>query len=172
MMRRWLFLALTLSLAIIVGVFGLRTYVSRVISPPQPVLKVMAKSLYKYEMCAQAYAFAYADASNPYKTDYTFADPFRKARDTIIPHMLDYNPQTRTVNFSVDVIIPEVNTYHLPLAGVHEEDGVFVLLPDQGQHLQRTQMPQFILASLLHGRVAIVNYTCPQKWSWAMAHTE
>lgn len=170
-MKHWLFLALTCLLLLASGLIGIRFYALRASPPPQPALKTLAKSLYKYDMCVQAYAFANADDSNPYKTDYSFPDPVRKAQDTLTPHLLDYNPQTRTANFLVDVAIPQVNTYHLALKDVHEEDGVFVLLPDQENHLRRTQIPQFIVASLLYGRLAIVNYTCPQKWSWSATKT-
>jgi hypothetical protein len=168
-MKRWLLLALALALMLPLAFWGWQFATLHTSSGPSPTLARAAKSLYKYDMCAQAYAFPYADASIPFKTDYTFADPFRKTQDTIIPRMLAYNSQTQTINMNVDVVLPQVNTYHLSLTRVHEEDGIFVLLPDQSNHLRRAQIPQFIVASFLHGRLAIVDYTCPQKWIWKEA---
>ena len=83
-MKRWLLLSLVLvvlvvSLLVIRGRF----------TPAKPAasrshLVRVPHSAYKYSLCTEAFAFAKASADNPYKTDFTFRDPFRNANDTII----------------------------------------------------------------------------------------
>jgi hypothetical protein len=168
-MKRRLLLLVGL-VVIAVSLFALRF----VLAPRAPVahsgLLRVANSAYKYDLCSEAYAFAFATPDNPYKTDYTFQDPFRKGNDTIIPHLLNYDAPTRTITFNVDIIINRVATFHIAISHVHELDGIYVLLPDSENHLRHSNLPQFIISWLgKGGNFAILDYTCPNQWTWKAA---
>ena len=169
-MKRWqIFILVGVSLLAIV-LFALHQYM--VVFPPLPDprsgLVRTPDSAFKYNLCTEAFAFAHASSDNPFKTDYTFRDPFRADSDTIIPHLLDYNPLTRTVNFNVDIIVSHVAVFHASIGLVHELDGISVLLPDKQNRLQSSSIPQFIVASLGQGRLAVLDYTCPDQWVWRL----
>jgi hypothetical protein len=160
------FLLAGLVLLVVVGsAFGFKFYQQSQI-PTAPVLVRIPNSAYKYQLCTQAYAFAFAGQSNPYKADYSFKDPFSNIQDTITPHLLEYNPQTHSVHFKVDVVIGQRKAYHLDIQPVYALDGIAVLLPDQQNRLQESTEPQFILSSLDQGKLAVLDYTCPEYWVW------
>jgi hypothetical protein len=72
------------------------------LTPSYSTLNLLARtpnSAYKYNLCTEAFAYAHAGSNNPYKTDYTFHDPFRNANDTIIPLLLDMNQRDQTISF-------------------------------------------------------------------------
>jgi hypothetical protein len=123
-------------------------------------------SAYKYNLCTQAYAYAFAGPDNPFKTDYTFPDPFRHANDTIIPRLMGTDTRDDTVSFTVKIVVSQVAVYDETIAHVHELDGISILLPDAQDHLQRSGVPQFIVSSLNPGRLAVLDYTCPDQWVW------
>ncbi len=126
-------------------------------------------SAYKYNLCTQAYAYAFASPDNPFKTDYTFPDPFRHANDTIIPRLMGTDTRDDTVSFDVKIVVNQVAVYNETIAHVHELDGISILLPDTHDHLQRSGVPQFIVSSLNPGRLAVLDYTCPNQWVWKLA---
>lgn len=164
-MKRWQLFVLSGIFLLSAVLFALHQYMT-ILPPLQSGLARTANSAFKYDLCTEAYAFAHATPDNPFKTDYTFRDPFRADSDTIIPHLLDYNIQTHTVNFNVDIIISHVATFHASIALVHEHDGISILLPDKQNKLQSSTIPQFIVASFGLGRIAILDYTCPNQWIW------
>ncbi len=123
-------------------------------------------SAYKYNLCTQAYAYAFAGPDNPFKTDYTFPDPFRHASDTIIPRLMGTDTRDGSVSFDVKIVVNQVAVYNETIAHVHELDGISIMLPDTQDHLQRSGVPQFIVSSLNPGRLAVVDYTCPDQWIW------
>jgi len=124
-------------------------------------------SAYKYDLCIEAYAFAHAQPGNPYKTDYTFHDPFRSANDTIIPLLMDKNLRDQTVSFTVKIIVGQLDTFTDLISHVSVQDGISVLLPDRQGHLQRSSIPQFIVSSLNpDGGIAVLDYTCSEQWQW------
>jgi hypothetical protein len=171
-MKRWVLVVLIGVVSISIILFALHQYLPMFAAPPTPRSGLMRTpdSAYKYSLCTEAYAFAHASPDNPFKTDFTFRDPFRKDNDTIIPHLLDYDARTRTVNFTVDIIIDGVATFHSSIALVHELDGLSVLLPDQHNRLQYSTVPQIIISSLGTGRVAVLDYTCSNQWVWKPSH--
>jgi hypothetical protein len=135
-----------------------------------PHLLRLPHSAYKYDLCVEAFAYAFAAPDDPHKTDYTFPDPFRKANDTIIPYLMNQNTTDHTVTFSVQVIIGTVAHYTLTIAHVTALDGIAVVLPDTHNHLQQANEPQFIVSMLAPGgSMAILDYTCPQQWTWNIA---
>ena len=169
-MKRWLLIALVAvvivaGIASTVSVLLIRQHQSATIVPHISLIRT-ANSAYKYDLCMEAFAFPHASASNPYKTGYSFADPFRKAQDIVTPHLLDYDASTQTVNFSIDVVVGKVSTFHLMIAGVHELDGISVILPNVQNAPQRSGIPQFIVSALNSGQLAILDYTCPNEWVW------
>ncbi len=89
-MKRWLLFVLIGVVLIGAALFTLHQYMG-ILPPPQSGLARTPNSAFKYNLCTEAYAFAHASPDNPYKTDYTFRDPFRADNDTIVPHLLDYN---------------------------------------------------------------------------------
>ena len=165
-MKRWTLFVFVGIVSMTVVLLALHQYLTIFSAAPQSGLTRTPNSAFKYNLCTEAYAFAHATPDNPYKTDFTFYDPFRKDNDTMIPHLLDYDPKTRTVNFSVDIIINHVATFHAPISLVHEQDGLSVLLPDLQNHLQASTVPQVIIASFGTGRIAVLDYTCPNQWVW------
>jgi len=123
-------------------------------------------SAYKYNLCTRAYAYAFASPDNPFKTDYSFPDPFRRANDTIIPRLMGTDTGDDTVSFNVKIVVNQVAVYNETIAHVHELDGISILLPNAQDHLQRSDVPQFIVSSLNPGRLAVLDYTCPDQWIW------
>ena len=134
-------------------------------SPHSGLLRT-PNSAYKYDLCVEAYAFAHATSSNPYKTEYTFTDPFRHIDDSITPHLMDYDASTGTVNFTVDVVVNQIAVFHETIGHVHELDGISVVLPDKENHSQHSGVPQFIISSLGTGQIAVLDFTCPNQWVW------
>jgi hypothetical protein len=171
-MKRWMLFVLVGVVSMAVSLFALHQYLTMfaTLPAPQSGLLLTPHSAFKYSLCTEAYAFAHASPDNPYKTDFTFRDPFRKDDDTLIPHLLDYDPTTQTVNFNVDIMIGRVATFHTSIALVHELDGLSVLLPDLHNHLQVSTVPQVIVSSLGTGSIAVLDYTCPNQWVWRPSH--
>jgi hypothetical protein len=169
-MKRWLLISL-IAIVIVAGVAGtasvllIRQHNAQAVVPHASLMRT-ANSAYKYNLCMEAYAFPHASASNPYKTGYSFTDPFRKVQDTITPHLLDYDASTQTVNFSIDIAVGNVATFHQMISGVHELDGISVILPDMQNTPQRSGIPQFIISSFNKGQLAVLDYTCPNEWVW------
>ena len=169
-MKRWLLIALVAvvivaGIASTVSVLLIRQHNANAVVPRVSLMRT-ANSAYKYDLCMEAFAFPNASASNPYKTGYSFADPFRKVQDTVTPHLLAYNASAQTVNFTIDVAVGKVAIFHQTIAGVHELDGISVILPNMQNAPQRSGIPQFIVSSLNGGQVAILDYTCPNEWVW------
>jgi len=167
-MKHWLLLSLAIIVLCAATLVAIRQYIIALppaLAPHSGLLRI-PNSAYKYHLCTEAMAFANALPDNPYKTDYTFQDPFRPVSDTIIPHLLSYNMQAQTVDFSVDVMIAQVGTFHEMIAQVHELDGISVILPDKQNHLQHSNIPQFIVSSLNNGQPTVLDYTCPEQWVW------
>ncbi len=164
-MRRWAFLALLLIL-VVASLFIVRQRLSTSHAPLQH-LALTPYSAYKYNLCTEAFAFAHAGADNPYKTDYTFHDPFRNANDIIIPLLLDMDQREQSVSFTVKIIVGQLGTFSDSISHVSALDGISVLLPDQQGHLQRPSIPQFIVSSLNgNGRLAVLDFTCSEQWQW------
>ena len=166
-MKRWLFPLL------IVGVIGasmliVYQYYQNVLTSLVPHANVISvpRSAYKYNLCSEAFAFAFATPDNPYKTDFAFPDPFRKDTDTITPRLLSYDTPTHTVEFSIVVTVPHVSTFHMSITRVHELDGISISLPDAHNRLQRSSVPQVIISSFGTGGLAVLDYTCPDQWVW------
>jgi hypothetical protein len=140
------------------------------LTPSYSTLNLLARtpnSAYKYNLCTEAFAYAHAGSNNPYKTDYTFHDPFRNANDTIIPLLLDLDQRDQSVSFNVKIIVGQLDTYTDSISHVSALDGISVMLPDQHGHLQRPSIPQFIVSSLNgNGRMAILDFTCSEQWQW------
>lgn len=171
-MKRWFLL----SLALIVVVVSLLVIRDRVTSA-KPLanrshLVRIPHSAYKYALCSEAFAFAMASADNPYKTDFTFHDPYRNASDTIIPRFLGFDNQTAIASFSVKIIIDQVATFTETISHVQTTDGIAVLIPDANNQLQQSHVPQFIISLPEHrGRLAVLDYTCPDQWVWSAIPT-
>src|SRR5437660_3191792 len=107
-MKKWLLLSLVL-IVVVVSILVIRGR----LDTPKPVvygslLVRVPNSAYKYSLCSEAFSFAKAPANNPYKTDFTFHDPFRKAMDTIIPRFLVYANLIHIVSLSLELIINQV----------------------------------------------------------------
>lgn len=165
-MRRWLFLSLTVVLVSASTLLALHFYRPPVQSVPHSGLTRVPLSAYKYQLCTEAFAFAYAGKDNPYKTDYTFKDPFRSGKDTLIPHLLGHDAKTGTVSFMVDVIVNKVATFHEKIDHIQELDGIAVTLPDTQNRANHTAVPQFIISHFGSGKIAVLDYTCPDQWVW------
>jgi hypothetical protein len=127
-------------------------------------------SAYKYNLCTEAIAYSHATPDNPFKTDFTFQDPFRKAKDTIIPLLWDQNLHDQTVSFKVKIIVGQLATFTETISHVNVLDGISVMLPDQSGQLQRPSIPQFIVSSLESNEtVAVLDFTCAEQWKWVAA---
>ncbi|HEX6484112.1 MAG TPA: hypothetical protein VF043_35145 [Ktedonobacteraceae bacterium] len=125
-------------------------------------------SAYKYDLCVEAFAFAHALPTNPFKTNYSFHDPFRNASDTIIPLLMDQDKSDNTVSFKITIIVSQVATYTESISHVVVLDGISIMLPDKQGHLQKASEPQFIVSYLdSGGKTAVLDYTCSQEWHWA-----
>ena len=168
LMKRWMFVVLASIAILTIALFALHQYFTLSVAPSasRPGLMLMHRSAFKYRLCTEAYAFAHAGPDNPYKTDFTFRDPFRHVEDTMIPHLLDYDARTQTVDFSVDIVIDSGKTFHNTISLVHELDGLAVLLPDLHNQLQVSSVPQVIVSSLGKGNIAVLDYTCTDQWKW------
>jgi len=166
-MKRWLLSVIILGVVLASG-FVFWKPIQHVLFPTSPHSGLLRtpNSAYKYDLCTEAFAFAHATPSNPYKTEYSFADPFRHFNDSITPRLMDFDVSTGTVNFTVDVVVNQVATFHESISHVHELDGISVLLPDKENRTQRSAIPQFIVSSLGAGRIAILDFTCPNQWVW------
>lgn len=124
-------------------------------------------SAYKYDLCVEAYAFAHVLPSNPFKTNYSFHDPFRTASDTVIPLLMDQDQRDNTVSFRITIIVSQVATYTETISHVAALDGISIMLPDKSGQLQRASEPQFIVSYLgAGGKTAVLDYTCAQEWHW------
>lgn len=127
-------------------------------------------SAYKYNLCTEAIAYSHATPDNPFKTDFTFQDPFRNAKDTIIPLLWDQNLHDQTVSFKVKIIVGQLATFTETISHVDVLDGISVMLPDQYGQLQRPSIPQFIVSSLESNEtVAVLDFTCTEQWKWVAA---
>lgn len=165
-MKRWAILALMM-MVVVASLPALRLSpgVSHVVLSH---LTRTPNSAYKYDLCVEAYAFAHAQPSNPFKTNYSFHDPFRNASDTVIPLLMDQDQRDNTVSFVVTIIVSQVATYTESISHVAVLDGISVMLPDKDGRLQRASQPQFIVSYLdTGGRTAVLDYTCSQEWHWS-----
>ena len=167
-MRRWVLLAFLLIL-LSASLFIVRQR----FTVPNSLINHLARTLhsaYKYNLCTEAIAYAHAEPGNPYKTDFTFHDPFRKAKDTIIPLLWDQHLSDQTVSFNVKIIVGKLYTFTESISHISALDGISILLPDQQGQLQRPSIPQFIVSSLeRNGTVAILDFTCAEQWKWVTA---
>ena len=164
-MRRWVLLALLL-IFLAASLFIIR---QKITVPNSPInhLARTPYSAYKYNLCTEAIAYSHATPDNPYKTDFTFQDPFREAKDTIIPLLWDQNLSDQTVSFQVKIIVGQLDTFTESISHVSVLDGISIMLPDQHGQLQRPSIPQFIVSSLeRNGTVAILDFTCAEQWKW------
>jgi len=171
-MKRWFLLLLAL-IVIVVSLLVIRGRVTSA-KPQENRLHLVRipHSAYKYSLCGEAFAFAKASADNPYKTDFTFHDPFRNARDTIIPRFLGFDNQTAIASFSVKIIIDQVATFNETISHVQTTDGIAVLIPNANSQLQQSHVPQFIISLPEHeGILAVLDYTCPDQWVWSAIPT-
>jgi hypothetical protein len=173
-MKRWLLpvLALVIVTASLLVVHWRLTLPDAV--PPQARSHLMRvpNSAYKYHLCGEAFAYQMATPDNPFKTDETFADPFRHTNDTVIPRFLGYEASGNTVSFSVKLIFNQVATYNETIVHVHKLDGIAILIPDNQHKLQQASIPQFIISYLpLNGAggssIAVIDFTCSEQWVWS-----
>lgn len=163
-MRHWVFFALLL----IILIASILLIKQRIV-PAKPIhyLARTPNSAYKYNLCTEAIAYSHAAPDNPYKTDFTFQDPFRKAKDTIIPLLWDQNFSDQTVSFKVKIIVGQLDTFTELISHVAVLDGISIMLPDQQGQLQKPSIPQFIVSSLeRNGTIAIIDFTCSAQWKW------
>ena len=167
-MRRWVLLALLLTF-LITSIFIVKQRMT-VSDLPVHHLARTPDSAYKYNLCTEAIAYSHPTPDNPYKTDFTFQDPFRKAKDTIIPLLWDQNLSDQTVSFQVKIIVGQLDTFTESISHVSALDGISIMLPDQHGQLQRPTIPQFIVSSLeREGTIAIIDFTCTEQWKWIIA---
>jgi hypothetical protein len=167
LMKRWVFFALLL----IVLTASIVLIKQRTVST-QPIqhLSHTPYSAYRYNLCTEAVAYSHAAPDNPYKTDFTFRDPFRKANDTIIPLLWDQNLSDQTVSFKVKIIVGQLDTFTESISHIAVLDGISIMLPDQRGQLQKPSIPQFIISSLeRNGTIAIIDFTCADQWKWITA---
>lgn len=174
-MKRWVLVALV----VIVMAASLLVF-RQGLNPPSSIRQHAARlilnhlartpnSAYKYDLCIEAFAFAHALPSNPFKTNFSFHDPFRNASDTVIPLLMDQNQQDKTVSFRVTIIVGQVATYTESISHVAVLDGISVMLPDKNGQLQHASEPQFIVSFLdTGGKTAVLDYTCSQEWRWTI----
>nr|BBH95069.1 hypothetical protein KTA_32680 [Thermogemmatispora argillosa] len=165
--------AVLLVVGALVGSQQLRSVIGR--KPPLPRVQLVRSpnSAYKYHLCAEAYAYLHATPDNPYKTDFTFHDPFRNAQDTIIPHLIAFDAHDHSLSFSVTVILRQLATFEATITRIHELDGIGIRLPDQQNQLQASSVPQFVVVAIAEpGTVAVLDYTCPQQWRWSAVSPE
>jgi hypothetical protein len=170
-MKRWAMLALLVVMVVAASLLVLRLRLNASPRVSHVILSHLTRtpnSAYKYDLCVEAFAFAHAQPSNPFKTNYSFHDPFRNASDTVIPLLMDQDQHDNTVSFTVTIIVSEVATYTESISHVAVLDGISVMLPDKDGHLQRASEPQFIVSYLDNGgSTAVLDYTCSQEWHWS-----
>ena len=120
-MKRWFLSSIVVLGVVLVSGFVFWQPIQHVLFPTSPHSGLLRtpNSAYKYDLCTEAYAFAHATPSNPYKTEYSFADPFRRTKDSITPRLMDFDAPTGTVNFTVDVVVNGVATFHESISNVH-----------------------------------------------------
>ncbi len=167
-MKRWVFLALLLIFLIASIVFVRQ----KITIPTKPIYHLTRTpySAYKYNLCSEAFAYSHAAPDNPYKTDFTFQDPFRMSKDTIIPSLWDQNLRDQTVSFKVKIIMGQLDTFTESISHVAVLDGISIMLPDRQGQLQKPSIPQFIVSSLeRNGTLAIIDFTCAEQWKWVTA---
>ena len=169
-MKRWAMLALVV-MVVAASLLVLRLRLSASPRVSHVILSHLIRtpnSAYKYNLCVEAYAFAHAQPANPFKTNYSFHDPFRNASDTVIPLLMDQDQRDNTVSFMVTIIVSQVATYTESISHVAVLDGISVMLPDKDGQLQRANEPQFIVSYLDNGgSAAVLDYTCSQEWHWS-----
>jgi hypothetical protein len=164
-MRRWAFLALILLVLVVSLLLVRQRFVAS--NAPLNYLVRTPNSAYKYNLCTEAFAYSHAGANNPYKTDFTFNDPFRNTNDTIIPLLWDWNVHDQTASFDVKIIVGQLDTITESISNVSALDGISILLPDQQGHLQQPSIPQFIVSSIsINGTLAVLDFTCAEQWMW------
>lgn len=170
--RYWLLLGALFVLATLMAA-GLTYYLESphlVTRPPDPLplharLVRVPNSFAKYELCTEVYAFSQPVVDNPYKTDYSFHDPFRNEMDTITPRFMGRQAGALSASFTILVELRHVGKYYLTISNVQEKDGIGLLLPDAQNHLQAGTVPIFIVSGESSG-VAVLDYTCPFQWNW------
>ena len=174
-MKRWMFLSVVLVLvAASIAIIEIHAHFTPVNAISTPLvakshLERVPNSAFKYDLCTEAFAYVLASPDNPYKTDYTFHDPFRHADDTIIPRYLGLDTQGNSVSFSVQIIINQVATFNETIHNIRAHDGIAILLPDKQNHLQHSSIPHFIITLPGPGNdLAILDYTCPEQWVWTV----
>lgn len=161
------------TLLAVTGALALRFIQARHASQHAPAVSHLSRApnlAYKFNLCLEAYAFAPSGPTEIFKTDYSFPDPFRRASDTIIPILVNWNQVDNTVSFQIAIIVGHVQTFHETIAHVEALDGISVMLPDAQNQLERSNEPQFIVSAISSGGgAAILDYTCPQEWKWKSA---
>ncbi len=172
-MKRLMLLAVVMvTLLAVSGALAFRFVQTRFASQPAPAVSHLTRTpnlAYKFNLCLEAYAFAPSGPTEIYKTDYSFPDPFRRASDTIIPILVDWNQADNTVSFQIAIIVGHVKTFHETIAHVQARDGISVMLPDAQNQLERSNEPQFIVSAIgIGGGAAVLDYTCPQEWKWSI----
>jgi len=171
LLKRWPFAVLAVVLVAMGTLVSSSALAPRHSEPrviPHAGLIRMPHSAYKYSLCSEAFAFAHATADNPYKTDFSFLDPFRKVKDTIVPHLLDFDAPSKSVSFAIDVLVNNVASFHITIDHIQETDGISVALPDMQNRLKHSVVPLFVVSSFGNGRVAILDFTCAEQWDWQL----
>lgn len=166
-MKRWAFLSL--ALVLVAASIAINEIHARFAPAAKSHLMRVPNSAFKYDLCTEAFAYMLVSPDNPYKTDYTFHDPFRHADDTIIPRYLGLDKQGvgGSVSFSVQIIVNQVATFNETIHNIHGRDGISILLPDTQNHLQHSSIPQIIITLPgVSDNVAVLDYTCPEQWVW------
>ncbi|HEV2583763.1 MAG TPA: hypothetical protein VGT44_23085 [Ktedonobacteraceae bacterium] len=168
-MKRWMLALLVVGAVVLVGgVFVFRFAQAR-LAPP-PVFSHLARApnlVYKFKLCLEAFTSDSINADPAYKTNYTFRDPFRSAEDTIIPTLISWNSSKKTASFQVVIIVGQIQTFRETITQVSALDGIFVMLPDTQDLLQRANEPQFVVSAInASGSAAVLDYTCSQEWVW------
>ncbi len=171
-MKRWMLAILVMLVVVmVVGVFVFR-FAQAKLAPP-PILSHLARApnqAFKFDLCLEAYTADFIGADPSYKTNFTFRDPFRSADDTIIPTITNWNSSERTASFQVVIIIGQIQTFRETIAHVSAMDGIYIILPDTQNLLQRANEPQFLVSAInVAGSAAILDYTCSQDWRWGRA---
>ena len=168
-MKRWILLFLAL-IVVAASIMIIHAHLTAAPTPTvaQSHLVRVPNSAFKYHLCTEALAYTRVASDSPYKTDYSFQDPFRHVDDTITPYYLGLDARRDSGSFSVKIILPQVATFNETIANIHGHDGIAILIPDAQNQLQRSPVPQFIITLPGGGAsVAILDYTCPEQWVWS-----
>jgi hypothetical protein len=171
-MKRWLLAALAGTVVIAGMLFAVHQRLaasSTALPAPRIQLIRTPNSLSKFHLCAEAYAYLLATPDNPYKTDFSFHDPFRNQQDTIIPRFIAIDQRDGSLSFSVEAILRPLKPLTATISHIHELDGITVQLPNRQNQLQSSSVPQFIVRMLASSDVAVLDYTCPEQWKWSAA---